>query len=306
MNPKQLKRVVIVLAVAVVFWILAEILGGGPDDLETAFVLPALQMSEVDAVTIRRPSGAIALRRIGDSTWTVNGHKAAESAVQDLFAGLVESSEAELVATGSTVHRRMGIDSVEGIFVRFENGGERLASVVFGKQGRAYDTRYVRLEGQDFVYQYSGQLTRVVDRGEDDWRDKKILSIEPDSVGRVVARRSEGDYTLNRGEDGWVIERGGAADSAAVHRMLNQYSSLQASGFATDAQVDSVDFSRPERSVTLFGLHGDTLASLALDSTSSAYWVRVASDSIIYRILQWKANQMIPADSTLREREEGE
>jgi len=306
MNPKQLKRVVIVLAVAIVFWLLAEMLGGSHDDSATAFVIPALQMSEVDAIEIERASGPIELRRVGDSTWTVNGHEAAEDAVQDLFAGLAESNEAELVATGSTVHRRMGIDSVEGIFVRFENGGEQVASVVFGKQGRAYNTRYVRLEDQDFVYQYAGELASVVDRSEDDWRDKTILDISPESVGRAVARRSEGGYTLNRVEGGWTIGRGAAADSAAVHRMLNQYTSLQASGFATDAQVDSVDFTRPERSITLFGLQGDTLASLALDSTSSAYWVRVASDSVIYRILQWKANQIIPVDSTLIESDEGE
>ncbi len=305
MNPKQLKRVVIALAVAIVFWVLAELLGGSRDDSETAFVLPALQMSELDAIAIERPAGAIALFRVGDSTWTVNGHRAAEDKMRDLFAGLTESSEAELIANGSTVHRRMGVDSTEGIFVRFENGGEQLASVVFGKQGRAYGTRYVRLEGQDFVYQYSGELTNIVDRSEDDWRDKTILHITPDEVGRVVARRSEGGYTLNREDDGWVIGRGGAADSAAVHRMLNQYTSLEASGFATEAQIDSVNFSRPDRSITLMGFQGDTLASMALDSTASAYWVQVASDSIIYRILQWKANQMIPVDSTLRA-DEGE
>ena len=305
MNPKQLKQVFIVLAVVVVLWVLAELLGGSRDDSENAFVLPALQMSEVDAITITRPSGAVSLHRVGDSTWTVNGFRAAESTVQDFFTGLVESSEAELIATGSTVHGRMGIDSVEGIFVRIENGGEQLASVVFGKQGRAYSTRYVRLEGQDYVYQYSGQLANAVDRSADDWRDKTILDITPDSIGRVVAQRSDRDYTLNRQNDGWVIGRGGAADSAAVHRMLTQYMSLQASGFATEAQIDSVDFSRPERSITLLGLQGDTLASMALDSTSSAYWVQVASDSIVYRLLQWKVNQMIPADSTLRASEGG-
>ena len=132
-----------------------------------------------------------------------------------------------------------------------------------------------------------------------------MVSIEPDSIGRVVARRSEGDYTLNRSDGGWLIDRGGATDSAAVHRMLNQYNSLQASGFATETQVDSTDFTRPDRTVTLYGLEGETLASLAFDSTNAAYWVRVESDSIIYRILQWKANQMIPVDSTLRA-DEGE
>jgi hypothetical protein len=303
MNPKQLKRVFTVLVIVVVLWILAEILGGGHDDMETAFVLPALTMPEVDVVTIVRPSGTNTLTRTGD-TWTVNGFAAAQGQVEDIFEGLSESVEAELVATGSTVHGRMGVDSAQGIFVTFEGGGEELASVVFGKRGSAYNTRYVRLEGQDYVYQFTGQLAGAVDRSETDWRDKDILSIEPDSVGRVVAQRSEGSYTLNRGEDGWLIGRSGATDSAAVHRMLNQYTSLQASGFASEAQVDSADFSPPDRTVTLFGLEGDTLASFAFDSTASAYWLKVESDSVIYRILQWKANQMIPVDSTLRATED--
>ena len=300
MNPTQLKRVIIVLAVVVVFWLAAEVLGGGYDDSETAFVLPALTMSDVDKITITRPAGTNTLVRVGDSTWTVNGWNAAQNQVEGLFDGLTESIEAELVSTGSSVHGRMGIDSIDGIFVTFENDGEELASVVFGKRGGAYNSRYVRLEGQDFVYQFTGQLAGVVDRSESDWRDKAILSVEPDSVGRVVAMRSEGSYTLSRGEDGWLIGSGGATDSAAVHRMLNQYTSLQASGFATPAQVDSTDFTQPDRTVALFGLEGDTLASLAFDSTSAAYWLKVESDSIIYRILQWKANQMIPVDSTLR------
>jgi uncharacterized protein YkuJ len=304
MNPTQLKRVVIVLAVVIVFWLLAELLGGGPDDSETAFVLPALQMSEVDAVTITRPAGTNALVRVADSTWTVNGYAAEQSQIEGLFEGLSEAVEAELVATGSAVHGRMEIDSAQGSFVRFENDGETLASVVFGKQGRAYNSRYVRLEGEDFVYQFTGQLASAVNRNETDWRDKDILSIEPDSVGRVVARRSEGGYTLSRDEAGWLIGRGEATDSAAVHRMINQYNSLQASGFATEEQVDSTDFSRPDRTVTLFGLEGETLASLAFDSTNAAYWLRVESDSTIYRILQWKANQMIPVDSTLRANED--
>ena len=88
MNPKQLKRVVIALAVAIAFWVLAELLGGSRDDSQAAFVLPALQMSEVDAIAINRPSGAIALLRAGDSTWTVNGYRTAENSVPDLFAGL--------------------------------------------------------------------------------------------------------------------------------------------------------------------------------------------------------------------------
>ena len=59
------------------------------------------------------------------------------------------------------------------------------------------------------------------------------------------------------------------------------------------------DFTNPDRRVVLFGEPGDTLATLAFDSTASAYWVKSGSNDTIYRILQWKANQMVVAESTL-------
>lgn len=84
--------------------------------------------------------------------------------------------------------------------------------------------------------------------------------------------------------------------------MLGQYSPLDASGFATEQQVDSVDFEPPDRSVTMLGQSGDTLAAIVFDSTAAAFWARMSPEGTVYRLLQWKVNQMVPADSTLRER----
>lgn len=305
MNPKQLKRILLVLGVAVVLWIVAELLGGKTNDMETAFVLPALQLSAVDEVTLTKPSVTLTLRRVEDTVWTVNGHAASFNEVDELFSALADSSRAEMVATGATVHGRMGVDSAQGIFVRFMAGEEVLASVVFGKRGRAYNTRYVRLDGEDFVYQYSGPLAGLVDQNEDDWRNKNIVSIEPDSVGSIVANRGSNRFSLVRGEEGWLLGQNEATDSASVARLLNQYRSLSASGFASEEEADSVEFDRPDARVTLLGIEGDTLTSLVFDSTDAAFWVREEAGGITYRILTWKMNQLFPADSTLRAREEG-
>ena len=298
MNPKQLKRVVVLLVVVLFFWVMAEILGRGRDDSETAFVLPALEVTDVDTVTIMSPSDTVVLARSGGD-WTVNGFEASSSELESLFGALRDSSDAGLVSTGATVHERMEVDAESATRMRFVDGGSTLADVLFGKSGRRYNSRYVRQEGSDLVYLYVGEVSRFVSRRVDDWRDKRILDLQQDMIQLVTVQRGDERYTLVRDGTTWRLSTGVSADSAGVSRMLTQYSALDATGFADSAQADSADFSEPNRSVTIVGQPGDTLAALVFDSTAAAFWVRRASGGTIYRILQWKANQMVPAESTL-------
>lgn len=301
MNPKQLKRIAIALVVILVLWGLAEILGGRPDDTELSLVLPVLQETDLDSMVIEAEADTTVLSRDGD-TWIVNGFETSRDAMDELFAALGDSTESELAATSPLVHQRMGVDSAGGIRLTFFSEGSAVASVIFGKSGRTYDSRYVRRDDGAFVYLYEGDLVRMVDRKPNDWRDKRIVDVNPDSVHRVLARRASDQYTLRRQGDQWIFDTGETADSAAIHRMLQQYQTLDATGFPTGAQLDSVDLESPDREVTLFGSGGDTLAALLFDSTNVAYWVQKATGGYVYRILSWRADQMVPADSTLKGR----
>jgi hypothetical protein len=301
MNPKQLKRIAIALVVVLVFWGLSEILGGRPNDTELGRVLPILQETDVDSIVIESAADTTVLSREGD-TWTVNGLEASRSALDELFAALGDSTESELSATSQLVHERMGVDSVAGIHLTLMNEGKPVASVIFGKSGRGYDSRYVRRADGDYVYTYTGALARLVDRKPNDWRDKRIADVPPDSVQRVVARRGADRYSLRRQGDEWFFDTGEAVDSAKIRRMLQQYQRLDATSFPTAAQLDSVDLGSPDREVALFGSAGDTLAALLFDSTNAAYWVQKASGGYVYRVLSWRVDQMVPADSTLKSR----
>jgi hypothetical protein len=298
MNPKQLKRVAVLLVVVLFFWGMAEIMGGGRDDAETAFVIPALEPTDVDTVIFASPSDTVVLARSGGD-WTVNGFEASYSELDSFFGALSDSSDAELVSTGATVHERMEVDAASATRIRFVDGATTVADVLVGKSGRRYNSRYVRLDGSDLVYLYVGDVSRFVTRKTDDWRNKRILDLQPDVIQLVAVKRGDERYSLVRDGAAWRFSTGVPVDSANVGRLLSQYSALDASGFADSAQADSADFTAPDRSVTIVGQPGDTLAALVFDSTASAFWMRHASGGTIYRILQWKANQMVPAESTL-------
>lgn len=303
MNSAQFKRIVVVFVVVLLLWGTLEIVGKARAERETASLLPAIERNDLDLVRIERESDTIELRLSAD-TWTVNGYAASSDAVQELFDAVLEPVDGELIATGAGVHVRMGVDSVSGKRLEFRRGEQLVAAVIFGKRGRGFNTSYVRPVGELSVYQYKGRLTSLVDRRIEDWRDKVIVQVEADSVGRVAARRGRERFSLQRVDDGWRLNSTEEADSGAVARMLDRYGSVTASGFPTEAQADSVDFRRPDRAITLLGLTGDTLAALLLDSTQAGFWVRHASGGTVYKILQWTADQLVPADSTLRVRED--
>jgi hypothetical protein len=300
MTPKHLKRIAVALVVVVLFWGMSEILGGRRNDTEIGFVLPALQASDVDSVIFATGSTATVLARAGDNTWTVNGFETNPDAVNELFDAVRDTVEAELVATSAVVHERMGVDSATGVHVNFMRDGQPLAAVIFGKTGSGYGSRYVRRAGSSLVFEYKGRLANLVTRPVDTWRNKRIVDLSSDSIARVTVQRHADQYSLLRDGSEWRFESGATADSGAVSRMLSRYQPLDATGFASDAQIDSVDLDPPDRRVTLFDSLGDTLVSLVFDSTNAGYWLRRASGGYIYRIATWHADQLTPADSTLR------
>ena len=306
MTVRQLRQIGIALVVAIGLWGLARLLGGGGDEIPQSQVIRAVAALEVDTAEFAGTDDTVRLVQIMPGTWLVNGYAASPDAVSELFAALTEGATGELAARSATSHERMGVDDAGGTRLRFVRGDQTLATVILGRQGRAYRTIYARRAGEDEVYLLEGQLATLANRPVSDWRDKRIVAVAPDSIARVAVSRGRAGYTLVRGDSAWTFSDGAATDSAAVARLLGEFTSLTAQGnaFATPAEADSTDFSQPDRLLTLFTAGGDTLAALVFDSTASTFWVRHLDGETIYRLYQWKVDALTPVDSTLRKREE--
>ena len=300
MTPRQLRQIAIALVVVVFLWGLSEILTRGNDSLKGDFKLPAVTAADVDTVRLVRPTDSVVLAKLNDDKWSVNGFNASGDAVTALFDALAKSSVSELAAQSAASHGRMGVDSIKGKRFTFSRGGTVVDSLVVGERGPGFTGAYVRRPGQDDVYLVRGELANLADRLLDDWRDRQIVTLEPDSVQELRVERRRGGYTLKRADGAWRIG-GAAADSAAVRRMLEQWRNLSAAGFATKEQADSADFRRPDRAVTVRG-HSGPIAELALDSAAYWWWVKKPGSDVVYRLESWRLDQLMPADSTLTER----
>lgn len=300
MTPRQLRLVALAFGALILLWGAAALLGHDRDHADSTLPLGAIARDQVDTVRVARPRDTTILVRRDSAAWTVNGHPADRAAVSELLAALADSvRRGEPVAQRRASHARLGVDSTAGTRVRIAGRAVNV-ELVLGQRTPDLTGGYARMAGDSGVYLLRGPLPGLLGRGTDDWRDRRIAGVTPDSVATIEIGRRGRDYRLARREGGWRFVGGGAADSVRVQGLLEGYRLVEAAGFATPAQADSARFDRPDRRVRLLGADGAPLLGLAFDSTATGYWVRSDSADVVYRLDWWTADRLAPADSTLR------
>jgi Domain of unknown function (DUF4340) len=297
MSAKHLKFIAIGLAALLLLWGGSELFSRGSDTVTAAFALPALAQADVDSVSVIKGADSIVLTKQASTGWTVNGQRAAPAGVADLFRALRDSERPEIVAQDSSSYARLQVDSVNARWLRLYRGGKPALTLVLGGRGSEYQSVYLRRPGDAHVYLWRGSLASLVDRRADDWRDKRIAALEPDSITALDVARGKDHYTLQRAGKTWTLN-GSAPDSGAVARYLERLKSITASGFATPKEVDSTRSVRPARRLTVRGGRGVRL-SLAFDSTASGYFVRGAG-ATVYRMNNWDVDGLTPTSQSLK------
>lgn len=301
MNRDQIRRIALLLGALLVLWIGLRVAQGVARDQRTPLPAVSLDQASVDAITISRPGDTIRLVRTG-ADWTVNGLAAAPTVAADVVRAVADTAgRSELVAESATSHQRLGVDSVQARRLEIRRGSDVLLTYLVGKRGSSWETAYVRRPDSDRVFQVRSRLVELVERSVDDWRDRRIVAVDPDSLTAVEITRGRSTYRLEKGQAGWRFADGAPADSFAVASLLGQFRTLEASGFASAPQADSARFETPERRIRLTG-PGGVVVALAFDSIPAGFWVRRDTLPTVYRLDGWTADRLTPSDSTLRPR----
>ena len=306
MSPHNLKLIAAGLALLLLLSGASALLSRGSDSVRGSLDLHAPAMADVDAVTIVKGADTIALARQSapPTAWTVNGHPAALASVTDLFQALRDTTPPELVAQDSSSFRRLQIDSAGGRWLRLRRSGKVQLELVVGGRGPDFESAYLRRPGDTRVYLWRGRLGSTVDRTLDDWRDKRIAALAPDSVAALEVVRGKERYALTRAGKAWKVN-GAAADSGAVARYLDRLKTITAAGFATQNEIDSTRTARPGRRLTVRGARGGSvLLSLGFDSTAGAFVVRHVAGTggegaTVYRMNIWDVDGLTPASRSL-------
>src|SRR6266571_1036500 len=193
MSSQHLKLIAIGTAVLLLLWGASELFSRGSDTVTGSLALPVLAPADVDTIAVVKGADSIMLAKQSSTAWTVNGHRAALDAVNELFQALNDSVHPELVAQDSASFGRLNVDSAAGRWLRLRRGGKPLLQLIVGVRGSEFPSAYLRRPGDRRVYLWRGRLASLMDRATDDWRDKRIAALEPDSIrGVAVARGTWG------------------------------------------------------------------------------------------------------------------
>lgn len=306
MSAHNLKLIAVGLALLLLLWGASALLSRGSDSVRGALDLHAPAMADVDSITIVKGADTIGLARQSATAWTVNGRPAALASVTELFQALRDTTPPppELVAQDSSSFRRLQVDSAGGRWLRLRRSGRVQLELVVGGRGPDFESAYLRRPGDAHVYLWHGRLGSTVDRTLDDWRDKRIAVLTPDSVAAVEVVRGKERYALTRAGRAWKVN-GAAADSGAVARYLDRLKTITAAGFATQQQIDSTRAARPGRRLAVRSARGGAvLVSLAFDSTPGAFVVRPGAGTggdraTVYRMNTWDVDGLTPASRSL-------
>jgi uncharacterized protein DUF4340 len=303
MSPRTLLRLAIALVLLLAIWGAVALGSRGAGDREQRFQLPRIGIKEVDTVTFAGAHDTIVLARTGATAWQVNGHRADSRQVEELLSSLGDTATSgDLVAENPASYGQVGMDSASGRRVRVVAHGKTVADLVVGRPGEMYGTGYLKSAGKPGVYLARSALPRLASRPVDEWRDQRIGGVAKDSVSKVEVQRGSKRYTLTHQAGRWILAPGGNTDSMAVANFLNDLADLRATGFATQAQADSLKFAPPKRRLSVLGPDGKPRLRLAFDSTQGGLWVRADTGTTVWRLEPSSADRITPADTTLKPR----
>jgi hypothetical protein len=299
MSSKQLIRLASALGILIVAWGVLALVRRPASDSGGALALARVDTAAVDSIVLARGHDTATVRR-ANTQWLAAGFPADSAVVHAFLGALLDTARStELVAEQRASQARLGVDADSGERVTvFVHGTPRL-SIVAGKRTPDYGGVYVRSAGADATYALHGALADPLARPIDDWRDKRIVAVAPESVATIGIERAGRRYELRRAGTKWEFASGKPADSSAVASLLDGYRDLRASGFATRAQSDSIDFSTPRLRARLTSKSSRILADLVFDSTAAGTWVRADSGGAVLKLDAWQWDRMAPAESTL-------
>ncbi len=267
-------------------------------------VLPTVSKDAIDRIVVTRPAGEITLEK-RNGAWTIipEGYPADEKKVEAMEDALTGLDIGAMVSESGS-YGRYDLDEDGKIVAEAFGGGESLAKVDIGKTASTYRHTYIRLPGDDRIYQASGNLRRTFDLEKDRIRDRNVLDAERSSVTGLTVAGVDGRVSLTKiskpsappaaGQQEqqemteWITPDSVQADGKIVDGILRQLTSLDADGFPADS-IATGDY----QFFAALGGTGDTLYVYDYLEGDKKYVASSTQYAFPFLLSEWKAKQIM-------------
>jgi hypothetical protein len=258
--------------------------------------------SAADTTRMEKVNGVWGVKTQGD-------YPADREAVGQMLARVRDMERGEVASRNPEKRSVFEVDG-SNLSARYLGAGDEvLAHLYVGKSGPGYSGSYVRSEGSDDVILVKGYLRSVFDKGERGWRDRTIFDIDQNAVLRFTMDHADTVITARTADKiRWYLSGPDSVEAKMnmVENVLRTFSSLMADDFADDVSVEEAGLDDPWGTFHAHLEDGTDLRLLVGNQDTGSRWVKRTDQDIIFKIRDFRVNNLFPSFDILRELSEEE
>jgi hypothetical protein len=248
-----------------------------------------LDQAAILQVTLTKSGSApVSLDKQGSGSWRITEPKAfnADSdAVSGILSSLSSLTADRVVDDKATDLKQYGLDQ-PSLQVEIETKDHKQDKLLFGDETPTGSDVYAMLQGAPKVFTVASYNKTSVDKGVNDLRDKRLVTIAPDKVSRVDMRRAGEEIEFARIKDGWQILKPepSRADSFAIDEFVRTLADAKMNLTGSEQDHAATDFAQgtPLATVTLTGDQGPQ--TLTLRKSKQDYFAQSSAVDGTYQV----------------------
>jgi hypothetical protein len=226
--------------------------------------LDALSTREIETLEITQPGGVVTLTRSGEN-WRIEpeGYRVDPAVIVRMLDSAADLQLTELVSvTGN--YSRYGLDEPSRIRVTVFKKDKMLRRFDLGTRSPSYNHTFIRIDGDDRVFQTPGNPRESFGLTKEDLRDRVVLLFDPVAITDISARGAGWTVHLAKMGITWTTKTGELWEAETISELLNTLSDLKAFHYTEQDQSDG----GPVFSITLTGSKPYTLEVFARQGNS--------------------------------------
>ncbi len=262
-----MKRILIpavILVVIVGIWLVQSRMESKSIAPKTVPHFLQINLSEINHIDVRTTADTLTFR-LTDSKWILDGtppRVTDSNAVETMISAVANLKVGNVISENPERQREFLVDTTAGNFVQFYNGDKLLGSLFIGKMSPDFAHTYIRKPGSKQVYLAEGMLTYIFNRKHNQWLNRTIFTLNPDSVKSVEFIYADNTFHISKSASQWYVAKKPyrdslQADSLKVENFLVQFCRLKASDFAGSADSGLVQFNPPDLTINI-NMHNGT------------------------------------------------
>ena len=236
-----------------------------------------LDENSVTKLELRKKDAPAILLAKSGSEWKITAPKsfaADQSAVSSIVSSVASLNSERLVDDKSSDLQRYGLahPSFEVNVTGKDNKTERL---LLGDDTPAGNAVYAALAGDPRVFTIAGYTRGSIEKGLNDLRDKRLLTVDGDKISRVEIAGKNGDIEFGRNKDEWQILKPKPlrADNEAVSELVRKL---------TDARMDISDSAATAKEASSAFGRGTPVATIDVTGESSTQKLQIRKSKESY------------------------